>query len=279
MVSFLLSLLVLSLLLPFPALCSEDEGSEDPDKSTKKSGLIIRDNEIEDNPIAIYVGHKYGKVFIENNALRENGEAIRWIMSQDAGSITGNRIQNNLVGLKIQDTYSPNDRGLIRFPDMAVEDIVIQNNRIYRNPDGNIVNTTGKQPILAGNFWNEERIKEEIEDEVKKKEKTEKPEETEKNKSGKEGEKAGAGGSAGEYKDKSTEVENEEFSDSSRGGRDRSVQEEGEVKEESVVEKGDDGEGKKSEKNNFFENVPGGRDILMAGGGVAGILAFLLLLS
>ncbi|MFB6214869.1 MAG: right-handed parallel beta-helix repeat-containing protein, partial [Candidatus Bipolaricaulia bacterium] len=126
-VYLLVSLLILFLLLSFHSFAAESDDSEKGSTPLEQqSGLVITNNKIKDNPIAIYVGHKWGKVFVENNVIQNNGEAIRWIMSRDAGQITNNTILNNLVGVKIQDTYSSNTEGLIKLPDMSVNDILIR---------------------------------------------------------------------------------------------------------------------------------------------------------
>ena len=151
----LCQIFILIFALTIFAYANEDEAEEKGAGTDRESGIIIRNNRMLDNPIGIYLGHKFGYVLIQNNELSDNGEAIRWIKSRDPGQIVGNSILNNLVGIKIQDTYSSNDKGLIRFDQMAVDKFLIQNNKIFNNQDGNLVNTTGQQPILSGNIWDQ----------------------------------------------------------------------------------------------------------------------------
>ncbi|MCF7890715.1 right-handed parallel beta-helix repeat-containing protein [Candidatus Bipolaricaulota bacterium] len=203
-------ILALFFLLPFPeARAQNDQSPEDSDNEEQPSGVIIRNNEINDNPIAIYVGHRWGKVFVDNNVIEDNGEAIRWIMSRDAGQITNNTILNNLVGVKIQDTYSSNTEGIIKFPNMAVEDILIQGNKIYENLEGNIVNTTGKDPILTGNYWQEGQFS---------KTPSEKSgsEEKEKSQENDQEEEAGSAGNAGKLQEVTPETEETDQKESTK---------------------------------------------------------------
>jgi len=283
-------LIALSLIIIIPLLVSplsyagadnkENRPSESGSKN-KQSGLIIRNNEIKDSPIGIYIANRHHKLFIESNVVSNNGEAIRWIRSQDGGQIINNRILNNIVGIKFQDTYSHNRKGIIRFPDMALNNILIQGNRIFDNPEGNLINTTGKNPTLYENYWQEDPPEKEPSNgnlENRSKEDKEKGNEQEE-KGGEE--EAGKGGSFNNTRQVNPENKVEDASKTGKESDTTAGDKNNQLKDNKVNESSNTVDPIESEKTSSQtqRKALGNNHMLFTGGGIVGILTLFFLLT
>lgn len=140
---WLIILLTLSFAISFISTAAE-EAKED-------RGIVIRNNVLSDSGFGIYVGSRGDEVFIENNVIRENAEAVRLMGIRRHSLVRYNDIKDNLVGITLRDMYSDNVEGYVKRP-LNLEDVVISGNNFLNNEDGNILDllTEGEEEEEEG---------------------------------------------------------------------------------------------------------------------------------
>lgn len=117
--------------------------SSQPTTQTSASRIVIRNNTLTDSGFGIYVGPRDDKMVVVGNRIKNNAEGIRIVGTTNLNKIRNNRIVENLIGVKVQDTYYSNTKGPIPFPDMKIQSIVLRGNYIAGNQQYGVLKLLG----------------------------------------------------------------------------------------------------------------------------------------
>ena len=149
------SLLFVSLFSPPTSnqLLLRVSAAQGEDKEEEKPDIIIRNNKLQDSGSGIYVRPREDRILFQGNEIIKNGEGIRLVGTTGYNWIKNNQFLSNVVGIKVQDTYSHNEKGLIKYPEMAPEKIEIEGNEIIGSDYYGLLNLTRHPLQTGGNFW------------------------------------------------------------------------------------------------------------------------------
>lgn len=257
--------LVLSLLVVLPPtyIRAEEGGELDKDQKPVSEGrIVIKNNTLGDSGFGVYVGNRKDEIELKNNIIKGNAEGIRLLGTKNYVYLRKNKVINNLIGVKIQDTYSSNEKGLLKMP-VNLQKIIMEGNRITGNDLQNVLNLAKES---GGNKNQDE----------KKKTKTQ----TKVDESSPESNSSGS-------KEYGSEASTEKRTGGSTAKTETSKEglEKGSSKPSKKEEQKGDEESKRINTEEESKEQSSGRplfemnDILWVGGGTVGILALLFLLS
>lgn len=258
---------------------SEMEEMKEDQKPVSEGRIVIKNNNLGDSGFGIYLGSRADEIVLENNYISKNAEGIRLLGTKNFTYLRRNEVVDNVIGLKIQDTYSDNDKGAVKKP-VDLQKIIREDNVISDNELQNILKELeNDEEAAATNDGSDDTAGEEVaepketgettaegEQEEDKTEESEPEEEEEKAKDAEEGLSE---------TDESHADENNKQQEPTNGNDEA-------VKKNENSQRSQESDPSTSSEEEVEEDTPnsdvaGGNSILWVGGAIAGSLLLLIL--